>query len=245
MSSRTLAVGIALLAGTVVARADGLPAPAPPPPAVACCQAPPVWTGVYIGAHAGAGWSDLGWTLAPPGPSFSELAVGSIFGGQLGVNYQIHRFLIGAEVSWAGNRVAATDGAPVAPFTAFTVSTNDLLMVAGRFGLVHDNLLLYGKAGYASSNVEARASAAPTAGSAEQRLHGYVVGAGLEMRMVSNLIFGLEYNYINLPGDRFTATAPVPFTADIGDIATHTLTARLSILFGPAACCSEGLLGKY
>jgi len=263
MSSRTLAVAFALLvAGTAAARADAPPPSAPPPPAVYCCAAPSVWTGFYIGAHAGAGWSDPAWTFpladvnfnALAGDGFSDSAVGSIFGGHLGANYQIHHFLIGAEVSWAGNRVAYTLTGPFAatPLDTFTVSTNDLLTVTGRIGFVHGNFLLYGKAGYASSNVELRAAAntGPTTANVEQRLHGYVVGAGLEMRMVSSIVFGLEYNFINLPGERFTgvtagAVPGAAFNADIDDVSTHTFVARLSVLFGPNACCSEGLLGKY
>jgi hypothetical protein len=55
---------------------------------------------------------------------------------------------------------------------------------------------------------------------------------------------------VSLPGDRFTAvtggTAPgLPFNADIGDLHMHSFVARLSILFGPNACCGEGVLGKW
>jgi hypothetical protein len=68
--------------------------------------------------------------------------------------------------------------------------------------------------------------------------------------MVGNILFGLEYNYVNLPGDRFTGvtggTGPAgPFNFDINNLQMHTVTARLSILFGPHGCCSEGLIGKY
>jgi len=60
----------------------------------------------------------------------------------------------------------------------------------------------------------------------------------------------LEYNYIGFASDRFSTltggtTPGVPFNADIGNPHMQTFVARLSILFGPNACCSEGVLGKY
>jgi ubiquinol-cytochrome c reductase cytochrome c subunit len=32
---------------------------------------------------------------------------------------------------------------------------------------------------------------------------------------------------------------------DLADIHAQTVVARISVLFGPNACCNEGLLGKY
>jgi hypothetical protein len=68
--------------------------------------------------------------------------------------------------------------------------------------------------------------------------------------MISNMLFGVEYNYIGLSGGRFTGltggTSPgAPFSIDTGDVGVQTVMARFSILFGPTACCGEGLLGKY
>jgi outer membrane immunogenic protein len=46
------------------------------------------WTGFYVGAHAGVGWSD--------GDS------GFIGGGQVGFNYQINQWVLGVEGDFAG-----------------------------------------------------------------------------------------------------------------------------------------------
>jgi opacity protein-like surface antigen len=139
-----------------------------------------------------------------------------------------------------------------APLDQFRLEASDLFTVAGRFGYVfHDQYLFYGKVGYASSLVEVNAlSATGVAAHAQERENGWLIGVGLESRIISNILFGLEYNYIGFSDDRFTAltggTVPGgPFNADIGNQHMQTFVARLSILFGPQACCSEGVLGKY
>jgi outer membrane immunogenic protein len=264
MNLRALAFAAALIVSPSVASADGLPPPPPPAVAAYCCeQALPVWTGFYIGTNIGGAWSDPSWRFPfveafntpPGGQSFSPSASGWIWGGQLGLNYQIHHFLIGAEASYAGNRLRDTVTGPLAasPTDQFVIGAADLFTATGRIGVIafHNQFLFYGKGGYASSLVEVQAlSSTGITARASQRENGWVVGAGLESRMVSNVIFGLEYNYVSLAGDRFTGvtggTGPAgPFNFDIINLQMHTFTARLSVLFGPHACCSEGLIGKY
>jgi outer membrane immunogenic protein len=263
MNFRALALAAALIVASSAASADGPPRPAPQVAATYCCeQALPLWTGFYIGTNIGGAWSDPNWRFpfveafsTTSRQSFSPSASGWIWGGHLGLNYQIHHFLIGAEASYAGNRLNDTITGPFAagPTDQFTIEATDLFTATGRIGVVafHNQFLFYGKGGYASSLVEVKAtSAAGVTARASQRENGWVVGGGLESRMVSNLIFGLEYNYVSLPSDRFTGvtsgTGPAgPFNFDISNLQMHTFTARLSVLFGPHACCSEGLIGKY
>lgn len=262
MQIRALAAAAAALVITTAAQADGPPPGPPPPVAVACCVPPALWNGVYFGTHIGSGWSDPTWSFpfvesfsTFPGQSFSPSASGLIWGGHLGINYQFHGFLVvGGEVGYAGNRLSAK-GAPFtsAPLDEFRLEGSDLFTLAARFGYVfRDQYLFYGKAGFASSSFELKASSAATGvtAHAQERENGWLIGAGVESRIISNILFGLEYNYIDLSGDRFTGltggTAPGgPFNADIGNLHMQTFVARLSILFGPDACCSEGLLGKF
>jgi outer membrane immunogenic protein len=262
MHIRALAAAAAALVITTAARADGPPPGPPPPVAVACCEPPALWTGIYLGTHVGGAWSDPTWSFpfvesfsTVPGQNFAPSATGAIWGGHLGINYQFHgNLLVGAELSYAGNRLSATTSGPFpgAPLDQFRMNASDLFTVAGRFGYVfHEQYLLYGKAGYASSSFEVNAlSATGVVAHAQARENGWLVGVGLESRIISNILFGLEYNYIGFSSDRFTAlttgTAPGgPFNADIGSLNTQTFVARLSILFGPQACCGEGVLGKY
>ena len=58
------------------------------------------WTGIYIGGHIGAGVSYRDWTLVDG--RISEAGDALLVGGQAGVNYQIGKWVIGAEAdaSW-------------------------------------------------------------------------------------------------------------------------------------------------
>ena len=262
MNLRALGLAVALMASPAAARADAPPRAVPPPPMVACCDAAPSeWTGLYVGIHAGGAWSDPSWTFpfvesfnTAAGQGFTTSAQGALLGGHLGLNYQLHRyFLIGAEVSWADSRLSDTVTGPVAgsPNDRFTVAMHDLLTVTGRLGVVAGQYLFYAKGGWARADVDINAKSA-TGTAAQVRIHqdGWTVGGGLEARIISNVLFGLEYDYVSLPGDRYTTvttgTAPnQPFNADISSLHVHAVVARLSILFGPHACCGEGVLGKW
>jgi outer membrane immunogenic protein len=272
MQIRALVAAAAALVITTAAQADGPPPGPPPPVAIACCGPPALWTGVYLGTHIGGGWSDPTWSFplvedfsTIPGQSFSPSASGLIWGGHVGINYQFHgNLLVGAELGYAGNRLSARTMGPFpgAPLDQFHLDGSDLFTLAARFGYVfHDQYLFYGKAGFASSLLEARAlstSVLPAGGiatiaaHAQDRENGWLVGVGFESRVISNIIFGVEYNYIDFSDGSFSGvtggTAPGaggPFNADIGNLHMQTFVARLSILFGPQACCSEGVLGKY
>jgi outer membrane immunogenic protein len=263
MYSRALAVVAGLIVAPAVAIADGLPQPPPPPVAVGyCCeQVRPVWSGLYIGTNIGGIWSDPNWRFpfaeafnTTPGQSFSSSDGEWIWGGHLGLNYQVHRFVIGAEVSYAGvgRQIPLTGPFPAAPADQFIFGATDLFTATGRIGVTafHDQYLFYGKAGYANSQMELQAtSSTGVTARASQRENGWIVGGGLESRLISNLIFGVEYDYVSFAGDRFSGTTggtvPAgPFNFDMGKLQTQTVTLRLSVLFGPGACC-EGLLGKY
>ena len=167
MSGRALAIALALMSAPFAASADAPPRSAPPVAAYCCEQAPAVWTGLYIGTHIGGTGIEPSWgfpfveafnTFA--NQSFFASASGLLWGGHLGFNYQIHHFLIGAEVSYAGSWLSdasVTGPFPAAPFDRFVIDTADLLTVTGRLGFVHGQFLLYGKGGYASSLVEVKA----------------------------------------------------------------------------------------
>jgi outer membrane immunogenic protein len=261
MHVRALAAATAILLMTMAAQADGLPPGPPPPVAVACCEPPVLWTGVYLGTHLGGVWGDETWSFplvqsfsTIPGQGFSPSGSGAIWGGHIGINYQFQHYVIGAEVGYAGNGLSAAVTGPFAstPQDQFRVDAVDLFTLAGRLGYVfHDQYLFYGRAGYANSLVEVSArSAMGIAARASERENGWLIGAGVESRVISNVLFGLEYNYIGFASDRFSTltggtTPGVPFNADIGNPHMQTFVARLSILFGPNACCSEGVLGKY
>ena len=265
MNARALTAFLGMVvAAPCAAIADGsppLPPPPPPPPVASGCCEPFIWTGVYLGIEVGGAWSDPRWTFpfvenfnTAPGQRLSISESGTIFGGYGGVNYQINRLVIGAELSYADNGESGQVTGPILvfPLDRFAVKVDDLFTVAARLGYAYDQFLFYGKVGFASSRVElgAHSFLEGVAAHASQRENGWIIGAGFDARMVSNLLFGVEYNFVDLPGGRFTgltvgAVPGAPFNVDIGGTQVQTIMARFSILFGPTACCGEGLLGKY
>ena len=61
------------------------------------------WTGLYIGAHVGYGWSDLDWQFdATPGISTGHTGGGGLLGGQIGYNVQVRQFVFGVEADMSG-----------------------------------------------------------------------------------------------------------------------------------------------
>src|SRR6266849_1215716 len=69
------------------------PAYRPPPPPIPYY----IWTGFYVGVHAGGGWADLG---------VGDTGSGFIGGGQVGYNYQINpQWVLGVEAEISGSGI--------------------------------------------------------------------------------------------------------------------------------------------
>ena len=159
------------------------------------------WTGLYVGAHVGYGWSDADWQFAnTPGFSTNHSGSGGLLGGQIGYNIQSGRFVFGIE----GDLSAAwLDGGTSCPDASFNCdhSYNWLGSVRGRAGtLINGNrTLLYGTGGVAWADVDYAAKDAATGalfGTGFSNTHtGYVVGAGIEHKLTHNLSARVEYLY--------------------------------------------------
>ena len=96
-----LVAGMLTSASAASEAADVLGGPIYPPP-------PPIpfvynWTGFYVGAHDGVGWSD------GDGGGSS----GFVGGGQVGFNYQINQWVLGVEGDFAGTTIKDSVSATV------------------------------------------------------------------------------------------------------------------------------------
>ncbi|MDN5003772.1 outer membrane protein [Bradyrhizobium sp. GCM10027634] len=145
------------------------------PPAVA----PFSWTGFYVGATAGAGWTQADPSLSIVNgaiplyipadiPGLSALGspglsgTNAIVGAKAGYNQQWGAFVGGIEgdISWFHfNKTVATAGAPFLTFPAgtaafsTTVSTNWLATIRGRAGYAVNKALFYATGGVAIGDV--------------------------------------------------------------------------------------------
>jgi outer membrane immunogenic protein len=167
MRSSLIAIGglFALATTNAASAADLLmPTKAPPPPPAYN------WTGFYLGANGGGGWSHDSassislTTFGASALSGSSSASGGFAGGQIGFNYELpSQVVLGieADADWA-NIGGTTSGCPVYITGAFTgfvagcsntsATLNDFGTLRGRLGYAVNNILFYGTGGWAWGN---------------------------------------------------------------------------------------------
>jgi outer membrane immunogenic protein len=134
------------------------------------------WTGFYIGAHGGYGWTKNKWNnffeetsgFTYPGPDASYDMDGFLAGGQIGFNWQTGNFVFGieADASWTDIKgkgsndpigVPADAGIPSCldfDYSSCETKIKALGTITGRFGIAADRALFYTKAGAAWLNEE-------------------------------------------------------------------------------------------
>jgi outer membrane immunogenic protein len=182
---------VILAAASIVSEAADAARPpayrAPPPPLFYN------WTGLYVGAHVGGGWADLG---------VGDTGSGFIGGGQVGYNYQISpQWVVGLEVEVSGSGIK-NNLFTFGPITA-NFNWNTLTTLTSRFGYAFDNWLIYGKAGGAWADVSASVNAAPFGFSSSSggTASGWVVGVGTEYAFRNNWSAKVEYNHLDFGSD--------------------------------------------
>jgi outer membrane immunogenic protein len=251
---RATALTSLLLGTSLAANAADLP-PAPPmaPRApVAYVPAPPPfsWTGFYIGGNLGGGWGRGNVVDSVFGVNFTNGNQASFLGGgQVGGNYQIGSFVIGAEADFdwfannnnSGNGTAVPAGVVFPGGAVLRVSANDRweTTIAARFGYAWDHALFYGKAGggwvgagnFAVTNVGTGASLAVSNSNTNV---GWLVGAGFEYAFTQNWTVKLEYDYLALNNANYNVTLPVTGAVDTftnGGRNVQTVTVGVNYLF--------------
>src|SRR5271169_3364382 len=137
----------ALVVATSSAWAADLP-PAPRAPVPYMPVAVPVfsWTGFYIGGNLGGGWNRGNVVDSVFGVNFTNgNSTSFLGGGQVGGNYQIGAFVVGAEAvfDWFANNNNSGNGTTVpaipalgTPAATLRVSANDrwIITLDARFG---------------------------------------------------------------------------------------------------------------
>ncbi|MEH2509178.1 opacity protein-like surface antigen [Nitrobacteraceae bacterium AZCC 1564] len=194
------------------------------------------WTGLYIGAHAGAMWGRTNFS-DPFGPSIFGDTVrtpGYLFGGQIGYNWQqgASPWVLGVEAD-----ISALDSDGTFTCFAFSgifisancrVRPHALGTLTGRVGYMvgsDHRTLLYAKGGAAwtrdtidiTSNNQFN-SGATISTTADQTKWGWTAGAGVERALTPAWSLMLEYNYAQF-GDVNIAT-PASQTVTSGGAAT-------------------------
>lgn len=155
------------------------------------------WTGFYLGAHAGYGWTDLKGQYDGPGDDFDDGDgpfdlddSGFLGGAQVGYNYQIDQVVLGVEadisfLNWKDQRTNGDD-------ERVSFDTDLLVSLRARAGYAFDNALIYATAGgaWTDTKFEANDDIDDTdpdeSGDTKLKKLGFVIGGGLEYAFAEN-----------------------------------------------------------
>jgi outer membrane immunogenic protein len=218
-------------------------------------KAPPLmalydWSGFYIGANGGGGWShncldvtNFRGPIAPVREGCHD-ATGGVVGGQLGYRWQSASWVFGLEAQgdWAdlkGSNVslfipAWTNNSKIEAFGLFT----------GQVGYAWNNVLWYVKGGAAVTDNKYRGTVTTTGAlfdSASDTRWGGVVGTGLEFGFAPNWSVGVEYDHLFMGSHDVTTistgvlagiTAGNIFRTDSIRQDVDMVTARINYRFG-------------
>jgi outer membrane immunogenic protein len=171
---------------------------------------PPLWTGLYIGAHIGGAWADLknddrdGIWSGIPGTGWNDSASGVIGGGQIGYNWQANNvfngFVFGVEADFGGtgfslnhhpfNNVLLNDETNSGFYADFT----------GRLGYAAGPALFYIKGGWAwfDGGLGLHDNRfAPGLGVTDDGMSGWTFGGGVEYKFAPNWSAKIEYRHFD------------------------------------------------
>lgn len=231
-----------LLLATTGLVALGSPALAADLAARTYTKAPPMvaatvydWSGFYIGANGGGGWSHDNWNANGFGNEGSHDASGGTVGGQVGYRWQMNQFVFGLEAqgNWAdlsGDNVSSL-------FTSRNRTRTDAFgLFTGQIGYAWNNVLLYAKGGAAVTDnkydIFSTVTGANLASTSNSRW-GAAVGAGIEYGFTPNWSLGFEYDHL------FMDRQNVTFVGAAGGVQNESIkqdvdlfTARLNYKFG-------------
>lgn len=159
---------------------------APPAPVVAPAYN---WSGFYLGANGGGGWSTSHWDSVG-----STNGSGGVVGGTAGLNWQTGRAVFGLEgdIDWSNVKGSTTSAACPAGCT----TQNDwLATVRGRAGYAFDRVMPYVTGGLAVGDIKA---STPGFAGVNQTNAGWTAGGGLEFALSNNWTAKAEYLHVDL-----------------------------------------------
>lgn len=155
----------------------------------------PIWTGLYIGGHGGALWSDID-TDFRRSFSATEATGGAHAGFNLGFGPIVAGIEADATFDGVAYRLSAGDG---------EFSTDWSGTLRGRLGAPIGPALLYMTVGYAWNAASATTLSGGDEDRADLTFHGVVYGAGVEAKILSSLSVRLEALRFDYASDTLSA----------------------------------------
>ncbi|HLX17265.1 MAG TPA: outer membrane beta-barrel protein [Bradyrhizobium sp.] len=193
------------------------------------------WTGCYLGGHVGGGRGTKDMTdpvllvqdsINGAGTTTGVTTVrttptGAVIGGEIGCDYEFSsNVVIGVEGTASGTtmRGSAIVGLPAGNpgDVALVQANNDFLVsVTGRIGYAFDNVLLYGRGGFAVAGDKYNVSGGDFAGSGPfnfqglDNRYGWVAGGGVDWAFSRHWSMNIEYDYYHFGGGNILMTEQI------------------------------------
>ena len=193
------------------------------------------WTGCYVGVQAGGDFGNSKWSPTGAGP-VSYGTSGGIGGGQLGCNYQMQNFVIGAEgelwgssLSGSTTKLLGGEGGGAFSFHSKSDVGGDLSV---RAGYAFDRVLVFSKIGaawahytftetYPITDIKVPAPAGVGSDTGSGDYSGLLLGVGAEYALDAHWSVKGEYDYINYGSKNipmYTVTGVYDYTPKISNI---------------------------
>jgi outer membrane immunogenic protein len=205
------------------------------------------WTGFYIGANGGYGWSahsklnlsgtdidtcnNQDCTLSDK-TSKDLNPAGGFGGGQIGYNWQHGRLVYGIEADLQGAGIRKSVNAVVLPGDATdSASASSALdwfgTVRGRLGYSFDRTLVYATGGFAFGGVKDHLTVTDADGNVakdfkDKTVTGFAVGGGIEYALSPAWSLKGEYQFLDLGSSNLSAS-PNPGPNGSDDTANGSL----------------------
>jgi len=223
--NRSLAVAIAAVGFAVSAfsvQAADMPR-ANPVPYYKISEEPFSWTGFYIGINGGYGWGRSSWSDPAFGAdSGSFNTTGTLFGGQLGYNWQTGPLVLGVETDAEWTNIKGSTAGPGGVCVAdggglCQTKQNWFGTTRGRIGYAFGRFMPYVTGGVAYGDIVA----SQTTGDATQTKFGWSAGGGVEYALTRNWSAKAEYLHLDLGTATLfgaasgASTLSVPVTNDL------------------------------
>jgi outer membrane immunogenic protein len=245
----------AILSGALLTSGNALAADLPVKAPVRAPVVAPAynWTGFYIGAHVGGGWTDSDWVhvqcncgggadMGGPGAHVASADGSGLLGGvQVGFNYQFApNWLIGVEgqFSWTGiDGEHVWTGGNGDPHTA-SFDIGWIATLGPRLGYVYGGGFIFVKGGVAWADIDYDHThlmqAGPTlhAVSSSETRTGWFIGAGLEHALWNQDSWKIEYNFVDLGSKELTLTGNCCSVVFNVDQQIHIVKAGINFRFG-------------
>ena len=239
---RSIAALMTVLLGAGAASAADLRMPYRAP----LMSAPMSWTGFYLGANAGGGWSnasmDFGFGAGPVFATVDNNLSGGIAGGQVGYNWQSGPAVFGVEADFQWSGMKGSLVAPCPPgicaglAASFTQKMPWFGTARARIGYAGGGWMIYATGGYAYTRLESVATA--TAGgvtatiSREDKRDGWTAGGGIEVMFAPQWTAKLEYLYLDFGShDGSWTLTGLPTLNDATDLRSNVVRAGVNYRF--------------